>query len=69
MPVKALRGFERVALQPGEQRRVSFRLTPSEDFAHYDDASRVFAVDPGEYEVQAGASSRDIRLSGRVRVQ
>jgi beta-glucosidase len=69
MPVKALRGFERVALQPGEQRRVSFRLTPSEDFAHYDDASRAFAVDPGEYEVQAGASSRDIRLSGRVRVQ
>jgi beta-glucosidase len=69
MPVKALRGFERVALQPGEQRRVSFRLTPSEDFAHYDDASRAFAVDPGEYEVQAAASSRDIRLSGRVRVQ
>jgi beta-glucosidase len=69
MPLKQLRGFERVALQPGEGRRVSFRLTPADDFAHYDPARQAFAVDPGEYEVQVGASSRDIRLAGRVRVE
>jgi beta-glucosidase len=68
MPLKQLRGFERVPLQPGEQKRVTFRLTPAEDFAHYDAASKAFAVERGDYEVQIGASSRDIRLFGRVRV-
>jgi beta-glucosidase len=67
--IKDLRGFERVTLQPGEQRRVAFRLTPSRDFAHYDEAARDFKVAPGTYELQAGASSRDIRLTTRVRVR
>ena len=69
MPRKNLRGFERVALNPGEQRRVSFRLTPAEDFAYYDEATRAFAAEPGTYEVQVGASSRDIRLSAAVIVK
>ena len=69
MPLHQLRGFERIALDPGERRRVTFRLTPAEDFAHYDVAARAFAVETGEYEVQVGASSRDIRLAGRVTVQ
>jgi beta-glucosidase len=68
MPIKQLRGFQRVSLQPGEQRRVTFRLVPSEDFAHYDEASKAFTVERGEYEVQVGASSRDVRLFQRVRV-
>jgi beta-glucosidase len=68
MPLKQLRGFERVSLTPGEQRRVTFRLAPAEDFAHYDVAGKAFVVDPGEYEIQVGASSRDIRLTGRVGV-
>jgi beta-glucosidase len=69
MPLKQLRGFERVSLKPGEQRRVTFRLSPAEDLAHYDVAGQAFVVDPGEYEIQLGASSRDIRLTARVSVQ
>jgi beta-glucosidase len=69
MPIKSLRGFERVSLAPGETRRVSFHLTPITDMSHYDAASKAFTVSPGEYEVQAGASSRDVRLAGRLRVQ
>jgi len=68
MPIKQLRGFERVSLPPGQQRRVSFRLTPAEDFSHYDEARKSFAVEPGDYELQIGASSRDIRLRGGVHV-
>jgi beta-glucosidase len=68
-PRKQLRGFERVLLKPGEQRRVTFRLTPAEAFAHYDVAASRFAVEPGEYEIQAGASSAEVRLTGRVRVR
>jgi beta-glucosidase len=69
MPIKSLRGLERVSLAPGEQRRVAFKLTPLADLGHYDVASKAFAVSPGDYEVQAGASSHDVRLTGRVHVQ
>jgi beta-glucosidase len=68
-PLQSLRGFERVLLQPGEERRVRFRLTPAADLARYDVASRAFVARPGEHEIQVSASSRDIRLRGRVRVQ
>jgi beta-glucosidase len=68
MPIKQLRGFERITLAPGEQRGVTFRLTPGADFSHYDVGSTAFAVAPGDYEIQLGASSRDIRLAGRVSV-
>jgi beta-glucosidase len=69
MPLKQLSGFERVWLEAGEQRRVLFRLTPADSVSHYDVASKRFTVEPGEYEVEAGASSRDIRLAGRFRVR
>jgi beta-glucosidase len=68
-PRQQLRGFERVALAPGETRRATFRLTPQAAFAHYDEATRRFAVEPGEYDLQAGASSRDIHQTVRVRVR
>ena len=68
-PRLQLRGFERVFLRPGEERRLAFRWTPQEAFAHYDTEKRAFAVERGEYEVQAGASSRDIRQAVRVRVR
>jgi hypothetical protein len=48
---------------------VSFRLKPADDFTHYDVARRAYRAEPGVYEIQVGASSRDIRLAGRVRVQ
>ena len=38
-------------------------------FAYYDETRKAMAVAPGEYELQVGASSRDIRLTGRVRVR
>jgi beta-glucosidase len=66
--VKSLRGFERVRLAAGEERELTFRLVPAKDFAHYDEAARKYAVEPGAYEVQVGASSKDIRLVGTIRV-
>jgi beta-glucosidase len=68
MPVKQLRGFERIALGRGESRTVTFPLVPERDFAYYDEVRKAFAVEPGEFEVQVGASSHDIRLLGRVSV-
>ena len=69
MPIKQLRGFSRIHLKRGESRNVSFQLVPARDFSYYDPAQKGFAVEPGEFEIQVGGSSRDIRLTRRVRVE
>jgi beta-glucosidase len=56
-PVKELKGFRRVTLQPGERRTLTFRLTPAE-LGFYDDSMR-FVVEPGTFKVMAGRSSAD----------
>jgi beta-glucosidase len=56
-PVKELKGFERVALQPGETRQVRFRLPGSAlAFAGVQDQ---MVVEPGRYQVWIGPSSAD----------
>src|SRR5215204_4333244 len=54
-PVRRLRGFERVTLQPGEEQTVTFTLDRS-DFGFYDNRGR-FVVEPGRIDVYAGNSS------------
>ena len=56
-PVKELRGFERVTLQPGETKTVSFTLG-EKDFRFWNkDMERI--VEPGEFEIMTGSSSAD----------
>jgi beta-glucosidase len=66
--LKDLRGFQRVHLQPGESRDVAFVLEPARHLRRYDSESGAYAVAPGEYEVQVGASSADIRARTRFTV-
>jgi beta-glucosidase len=54
-PVEELREFQRVSLQPGETRTVTFTLTPR-DFAQWD-INMHFKVEPGIYDVMVGGSS------------
>ena len=68
-PLKELRGFQRVHLQPGEARDVVFTLDPGKDLRHYDEQAQAYAVVPGEYELQVGASSADIRARTRLAVE
>ncbi|MDO9379464.1 MAG: glycoside hydrolase family 3 N-terminal domain-containing protein [Nocardioidaceae bacterium] len=55
-PVRRLRGFERVRLEPGVRRRVTFELTPG-DVGFYDGDAR-WRVERGEIEVYVGTSSQ-----------
>src|SRR5215216_3664000 len=55
-PVRRLRGFERVTLDPGASRSVTFTLDKS-DFGFYDNAGK-FVVEPGKIDVYAGDSSK-----------
>lgn len=64
-PVHELRGFEKIWLEPGETRELTFDLG-REAFAYFDEKAGAFAVEKGEYLIQAGASSRDIRAEGKV---
>ena len=59
-PVKELRGFAKVFLQPGETKTCVFELTP-DDLALYD-ANLRRVVEPGQFRVLVGASSEDIRM-------
>ena len=59
-----LRGFERVSLQPGETRQVTFSLKP-EDLQILD-RNMNWTVEPGEFEVMIGSSSQDIRLKKTI---
>ncbi|OAG66458.1 glucan 1,4-alpha-glucosidase [Xanthomonas floridensis] len=65
---KELRGFQRMTLQPGEQREVAFTLKAADALRIYDEQRKTYAVDPGAYEVQIGASSSDIRSKQRFTV-
>src|SRR5690349_16776091 len=65
-PVKQLKRFEKVTLEPGETKTVHFILT-SEDLSLLDrQLQRV--VEPGEFQVMIGRSSADIRLNGSFEV-
>ena len=68
-PIRELRGFQRVFLRAGEQRRVRFTLVPERDLARYDEARKALAVEPGEFELELGTSSGDLRLRGRLTVE
>src|SRR5207247_2920681 len=56
-PVKELKGFQRVTLQPGEKRRVEFTLGPQELGFH--NREMKFVVEPGQFKIMVGSSSDD----------
>jgi beta-glucosidase len=56
-PVKELKAFQKIELQPGETKTVEFTLTP-DDFSMYD-YNMQYGVEPGDFEIMTGVSSRD----------
>jgi beta-glucosidase len=66
-PGKELRGFQRVTLQAGEKRTLTFTL-PASKLAYWDESTHAFVVNPGAFDILVGASSDDIRQSSRIKV-
>jgi beta-glucosidase len=64
-PVKELRGFARLVLQPGQSKRVSFTLTPDQ-FAIW--KANNWVIEAGRIDVMIGSSSDDIRATGRFTI-
>ena len=66
IPVKQLRGFQRVALAPGETKTLTFTLTPAD--LQLLDRDLHWVVVPGDFQIMVGKSSQDIPLKGTLRV-
>ena len=67
-PPKELKGFTKIGIDPGKSRTVSFEL-PAEYFAQFDSRVNQWLVEPGEYQIMLGSSSRDIRLRGSMTME
>ena len=59
-PIKELKGFRKVRLQPGETTTVALDITP-ESLAFFD-INMKYVVEPGDFEIMIGNSSRDADL-------
>ncbi len=67
-PNKELKGFEKVELEPGEEKRINF-LLDKRSFAYYNTEISDWHVETGEFKILIGSSSRDIRLEKKVYVK
>ena len=68
MPVRKLKGFERVSLAPGESRKVEMFID-RESLRVWDSVHSCWTVEPGRVNIGIGSSSRDIRLNATTTIK
>jgi len=66
-PPRELKGFAKLFLEPGESGSVTFTLT-DRDLSYWSSTLGSWVLEPGEFNVEIGSSSRDIRLSAVINV-
>jgi beta-glucosidase len=66
-PIKELKGFERVLLRPEQTKVVRVNLD-ARAMSFYDVTKKQWSVEPGQFKIMVGSSSRDIRLSAEFEV-
>lgn len=66
-PVKELKGFKRIHIKSGETKKVNFEITPEHLEMLDQELNRI--VEPGEFRIMIGASSKDIRLRETLTVK
>ena len=59
-PAKELKGFRKIALQPGETKNVTFQIT-ADDLSFFDEAAAQWRVEPGKFTAYFCASETDVR--------
>ncbi len=65
-PLKELKGFQKVHLEPGEKKSLSLELS-RRDLSYFDEKSNTWVAKDGNFEVLLGSSSKEIRLNGIFR--
>lgn len=69
MSIKQLRKFERITVKKGQEETIEFKLNAKEDLRYYNSMYGRYMVEPGDFEIQIGASSNDIRLKALITVE
>jgi len=64
-PLKELKGFKKVFIEPGKKQAISFKLG-EEDLSFYDQKENCWKAEKGIFSILIGSSSRDIRLEGKI---
>jgi len=64
-PLKELKGFEKITLEPGERKRIAIRLD-RRAFCYYDTQKEDWQIEAGDREILVGRSSEEIVLRGKV---
>jgi beta-glucosidase len=68
MPIKQLRSFKRISLIKGCEKIIEFEFNPKKDLTYYSAIKQKYIVDKGDFEIQVGSSSQDIRLRKIIHV-
>ncbi len=68
VPVNQLKRFQRITLEPGESKMLTFMI-PTSEFSFYDIRTNKFRVEAGDWEIQVGSSSSDIRLKKKLTIE
>lgn len=68
-PVKELKGFDKVYLQPGEKKTVKLNLVLKDSISFFDEYENKWCAEAGKYKVMVGTSSDDIELIGDFTVE
>ncbi|MCF7803617.1 MAG: glycoside hydrolase family 3 C-terminal domain-containing protein [Candidatus Marinimicrobia bacterium] len=66
-PVKELKGFEKVYLNPGESKNVEIMLD-TDAFQYYDVNNKTWTLEPGEFDIRVGRSSENIILREKITI-
>jgi len=66
-PVKELKGFQRISLEPGEEKEIQFTITP--EMLTMLDVNMNEVIEPGKFRIMIGSSSMDIRLRQIFEIQ
>jgi beta-glucosidase len=67
-PVKELKGFHRVTLEPGQTKRITFQLRVA-DLSYWDDAAKAWKVESGPVKIMVGSSAATLPLSDTMVVR
>ncbi|MFN2363445.1 MAG: glycoside hydrolase family 3 C-terminal domain-containing protein [Halarsenatibacteraceae bacterium] len=66
-PVKELKGFNKVQLEPGQSKELKFAITAA-DLSYYEPEIANWLTEAGNYQISIGSSSRDIRLCAEIKI-
>lgn len=67
-PVKELKGFEKISLEPVQSKKIAVRLT-GKDFSYWSPETKNWHAEPGKFVIKVGSSSADIELTAEVELK